>query len=436
MELYGSSRVVEGGELSIGECAASSLIQQFGSPLYVYDESFIREQMRKYRRPFDERRIPYQIAYACKALCTIGMCQIAAEEGLYLDVVSAGELHTALASGMDPQHIYMHGNNKTQAELELAVTCGIGMIVVDNFYEIELLREILETTGRTIDVMLRVAPGVDAHTHDFIATGRQDSKFGFDLASGQVENAVRQISTCPQMIFVGLHAHIGSQIFDVEGFRLAAERLATICVSLGHQFGVTISRLNLGGGLGIRYTSDDTPTPIETLVNSLIDTVQDAFAKQKLALPQLMLEPGRSIVAQAGTTLYRIGSRKEIPGVRTYVAVDGGMTDNPRLALYGAKYEAALANRMNDPVEELVSIAGKCCESGDMLVWDVQLPRANPGDILAITCTGAYNYSMASNYNRIPRLAAVLVHEGKARLLVRRETLDDLIRLDVPLTVS
>ncbi len=433
MELYGSSRVLENGELAIGECAVTRLAQEFGTPLYVYDEVLIRSLMKTYRQPFEERGVRYRIAYACKAFCTVGMCQIVNEEGLWLDVVSAGELHTALTSGFDPKRILLHGNNKTEEELQSAIAADIGTIVIDNFHEIELLHDLLQRAGKVMDVMLRVAPGVDAHTHEFISTGQQDSKFGFDLHSGQVEQAAALVREYRTMRFVGLHSHIGSQIFDVEGFRLAAERLAQLCAVLHTKYGMPIDVLNLGGGLGIRYTAEDTPTPIAALVRDMIEVTETAFAAHNMALPLLMLEPGRSIVAQAGTTLYRVGSRKEIPGVRTYVAVDGGMTDNPRLALYGAKYEAAVANRMRAPANDLVSIAGKCCESGDMLVWNAMLPHANPGDILAVSCTGAYNYSMASNYNRIPRPAAVLVAHGRARLLVRREEVTDLIRLDVPL---
>ncbi len=422
------------GELAIGGCAVTRLVQEFDTPLYVYDEVLIRDLMRTYRQPFEERGIRSRIAYACKAFCTVGMCQIADEEGLWLDVVSAGELHTALAAGFDPARICLHGNNKTDTELQFAIAEGIGVIVIDNFHEIETLHDLLERAGKAVDVMLRVAPGVDAHTHEFISTGQQDSKFGFDLYSGQIEQAAALVREHPALRFVGLHSHIGSQIFDVEGFRLAAERLAQLCVLLRTKYGMSTEVLNLGGGLGVRYTAKDTPTAILTLVRELIQVTESAFASHNMALPLLMLEPGRSIVAQAGTTLYRMGSRKEIPGVRTYVAVDGGMTDNPRPALYGAKYEAAVANRMRDPADDLVSIAGKCCESGDMLVWDALLPRANPGDIVAVSCTGAYNYSMASNYNRIPRPAAVLVAHGRARVLVRREQASDMHRLDAPLT--
>ncbi|MCI0181825.1 diaminopimelate decarboxylase [Sulfoacidibacillus ferrooxidans] len=433
MQLYGTSKITENGELSIGGCPVSQLTETYGTPLYVYDEDFIREQMRAYKRPFERAHLPHRIAYACKAFCTIGMCQLADSEGLWLDIVSEGELYTAIRAGIHPSHMCMNGNNKSDHELRYAVEVGVGLIVVDNFYEIDLLASILHEQNRSMDILLRVAPGVEAHTHEFISTGQQDSKFGFDLKSGQVQQAVKQVKEHKELQLVGLHSHIGSQIFDVEGFRLAAHRLAEQYAWLLQNYELHLHVLNLGGGLGVRYTEEDTPTPIETLTEELIAVTKEAFLTHGMDLPLLMLEPGRSIVAQAGTTLYTVGSRKEIPHVRTYVAVDGGMTDNPRLALYGAKYEAALAMRMHEQPTESIAIAGKCCESGDMLIWDAPLPQSHPGDLLAITCTGAYNYSMASHYNRIPNPAAILVKDGTARTIVKRETVEDLCRFDVRL---
>lgn len=431
MFLHGQSAVTPDGELTIGGMRATELAAEFGTPLFVYDEEFIRERARAYRRPFERARVPYRIAYACKAFCTVAMSQLAMDEGLWLDVVSGGELYTALAAGADPKRILMHGNNKTREELRYAVECGIAQIVVDNFREIELLDETLAATGGAMDVLLRVSPGVDAHTHEFISTGKQDSKFGFDLYSGQVEEAVESVLAHSRLRLLGLHSHIGSQIFDKSGFELAAQRLAERYASLEKKYGITLQVLNLGGGLGVRYTEDDAPPPIEAMVEGILGAVRAAFSDQEFALPLIMLEPGRSLVAEAGTTLYRIGSEKEVPDVRRYIAVDGGMTDNPRLALYGAKYECALANRMHDKAVDTFAVAGKCCESGDMLIWEAKLPQPAFGDILAVSSTGAYNYSMASNYNRIPRPAVVFVRDGRARLVVRRETYEDLIRLDI-----
>jgi len=430
MILYGTSVLDASGELCIGGWRASDLKEQFGTPLYVYDEEYIRASIQSYHRAFARTGVDYALSYACKAFCTVAMSQLAREENMWLDVVSGGELHTALQAGVDPAYICMHGNNKSPAELLFAIKAGIGMIVIDNFYEIELLAELLEQEDATIDALLRVSPGVDVHTHEFIATGRQDSKFGFDLYSGQVDEALDRLTAHPRIQLLGLHSHIGSQIFDADGFRVAASRLASLSAHLGRRYGIWFRVLNLGGGMGIRYTSEDSPIPVERLVEGIVEATVASFKEYGIPLPRLMMEPGRSIVAQAGTTLYTVGSRKEIQGVRTYVAVDGGMTDNPRLALYGAKYEACIANRVNDPEMETVSIAGKCCESGDMLIWDVALPNPAPGDILAVSCTGAYNYSMASNYNRVARPAVVFVRNSEARLVVERETLADLCRLD------
>lgn len=431
MYLHGTSHIDQEGHLTIGGCRAVDLAMEFGTPLIVYDEDLIRERMRAYRRPFARRGANGIVAYASKAFSSIWICRVAQEEGLWLDVVSAGELHTALRADFPPGRIFMHGNNKTIDELQYAADAGIGLFVIDNFLEIDMLDDVLRHRGRMADVLLRVSPGVDAHTHEFITTGRQDSKFGFDLFSGQAMEAARRVCGRAAMRLRGLHSHIGSQIFDVDGFRVAAQRMAGLYADIERSYAPGMDLLNLGGGLGIRYTDEDMLPPLEKAVEGVIETALASFAEQGLPVPTLMLEPGRSLVAEAGTTLYRIGSRKDIPEVRTYLAVDGGMTDNPRLALYGARYEAAVANRMRDPAEELVSIAGKCCESGDMLIWDVRLARSRPGDILAVSCTGAYNYSMASNYNRIARPAVVFVRGGDARLAVRRETLDDVCRLDV-----
>ncbi len=421
------------GELAIGGVSTSALAQAYGTPLIVYDEAVIRKQISDYKEAFQAVRAEFRLAYACKAFCSVYMCKLAQDEGLWLDVVSGGELYTAIQSGFDTRHLLMHGNNKSMEELKLAISSQIGLIVIDNFYEIELLGQLLEEAQANMDVLIRVSPGVDVHTHDFISTGQQDSKFGFDLYSGQVEEAVTAIRCQPRLRLMGLHAHIGSQIFDAEGFRVAAERLADLSKKLVREYGVVTHILNLGGGLGIRYTAEDTPMPLETLVEEVVLAARAAYEHDGLSLPLIMLEPGRSIVAEAGTTLYRVGSRKEIPGLRTYVAVDGGMTDNPRLALYGAKYEAVIANRLDEPRSEVVSVAGKACESGDMLIWDAPLQKAQPGDLLAVFCTGAYNYAMASNYNRITRPAVVFVRDGAARLVLRRESYEDLLRLEATL---
>lgn len=431
MHLHGTSYVDDGGHLVIGGCRAVDLARSFGTPLIVYDEALIRERAAAYRDALVRTKARGRIAYASKAFACAAMCRLAQQEGLWLEVVSGGELYTALRAQFPSDRIIMHGNNKTPAELEAAVEAGIGLVVIDNFYEIELLGRILRARGRTQDVLLRVSPGVDAHTHAFVATGKQDSKFGFDLHSGQALLAARAVSADRALQLRGLHAHIGSQIFDFDGFRVAADRLAGLYREIEDVCGHQMDLVNLGGGLGIRYTEEDTLPPIGVAVERVIAAGRAAFSEQGLPEPEWMLEPGRSLVAEAGTTLYTVGSRKDIAGVRSYVAVDGGMTDNPRLALYGSKYEAAVANRMREAPVEIVSIAGKCCESGDMLIWDVHLPHSQAGDILAVSCTGAYTYSMASNYNRIGRPAVVFVKDGRAVEVVKREGEEDLCRLDV-----
>ncbi|WP_018131933.1 diaminopimelate decarboxylase [Effusibacillus pohliae] len=430
MYLQGTSRINEKGRLEIGGCDTVELAKQFGTPLYVYDEALIRETCRAYKRAFDETGLRYQVAYASKAFCTMAICKLIEEEGLSLDVVSAGELHTAIKAGFPAERIHFHGNNKTPDEIEYALEVGIGEFIVDNFYELELLSAMAAAKGKTASILLRVTPGVEAHTHEYISTGQEDSKFGFDMGSGQAQTAIRKTLNLPAIRLAGLHSHIGSQIFETEGFAVAIARLADLYEWAAKEAGVMLTKLNVGGGFGIRYTDKDAPLSPADYVRAIADTILAEFAIRGLEVPEVIIEPGRSIVGPAGTTLYTVGSTKTIPGIRKYVAVNGGMTDNPRPALYQAEYEAMLANRACEPATETVSVAGKCCESGDMLIWDVRLPQVEPGDILAVSCTGAYNYSMASNYNRIARPAVVFVKDGQADLVVKRETLDDLIRHD------
>lgn len=431
MYLHGTSRINEQGHLEIGGCDTVDLAKRFGTPLYVMDEALIRQQMRRYIQAAKDTGLSFQIAYASKAFCTMSMCRIVAEEGLHLDVVSDGELYTALKAGFPPEKIHFHGNNKSLEELEMALDAGIGHFIIDNFVELEMLESIAKDKGKVARILLRLTPGIEAHTaHQYIQTGQADSKFGFDMASDQGFQAVQQAMKSTHLTLEGIHCHIGSQIFDTEGFRQAAQKMAQFAERCYHELGVTMQIMNLGGGFGVRYNEEDQPLPISTYVKVIADVVKEAFASFDHPLPEIWLEPGRSIVGEAGTTLYTIGTVKEIPGIRKYASVDGGMTDNLRPALYQAKYEAMLANRGKEAPAETVSIAGKCCESGDMLIWDLPLPKVQTGDLLAVSCTGAYNYVMASNYNRLRRPAVVFVHEGTADLVVRRETLEDLIRLE------
>lgn len=431
MHLHGTSRINERGHLEIGGVDTVELVKTFGTPLYVMDEALIRRRARAFVEAFRRTGLKFQVAYASKAFCTMAMCRLAEQEGLSLDVVSDGELHTALSAGFPAERIHFHGNNKTPFEIEMGLDAGIGCFVADNFTELGLLNEIAGAKGKTANVLLRVTPGVEAHTHEFISTGQADSKFGFDIGTGQAKRAAAMAKEMPNLNLRGLHAHIGSQIFEVEGYRLTIERLAQFAAEVRRELGVVFSVLNVGGGFGIRYVEGDRPLAPETFVQAIADAVRNEFAKADYPLPEVWIEPGRSIVGDAGTTLYTVGSQKDIPGVRKYVAVDGGMSDNIRPALYDAKYEAILANRANEAPEEVVSIAGKACESGDMLIWDLPLPKVETGDILAVFCTGAYNYSMASNYNRIRRPAVVFVMDGRADLVVRRESHEDLTRNDV-----
>lgn len=432
MYLHGTSRINDRGHLEVGGCDSVELTERFGTPLYVMDEALIRQRCREFTEAFRATGLKFQVAYASKAFCVMAMCRIVEEEGLSLDVVSDGELYTALQSGFPVERIHFHGNNKTPQEIEMALDANIGCFVVDNFVELHLLNAIAAEKKKTAKILFRVTPGVSAHTHEYISTGQQDSKFGFDIGNGAAYRALEEAGKLANIEILGVHSHIGSQIFEVEGFRMAVEKVIDFAASVRSGLGITLKVVNLGGGFGIRYVEGDKPLPVSEYVQAIADSVITNFAAHNYPVPEIWIEPGRSIVGDAGTTLYTVGTYKDIPGVRKYVAVDGGMTDNPRPALYESEYEAMLANRANAPHDdEVVSVAGKCCESGDMLIWDLQLPKVEPGDILAVACTGAYNYAMSSNYNRIRRPAVVFVKDGHADEVVRRESFDHLVGNDV-----
>ncbi len=431
MELRGTMGINERGHLEIGGCDTVDLAARFGTPLYVFDEELIREQCRAYQRAFARHYPNGRTIYAGKAFLTLAMCRLVAQEGLHLDVVSGGELYTALAADFPRERIYFHGNNKSPEELLMALQEGIGCIVVDNCFELEVLDRLCEKLGCRIDILLRVTPGVEAHTHTYIQTGQLDSKFGFPLAQGIAREAVQRALEARNLNLRGLHCHIGSQIFELESFGVTIGLIFHFLKEIRDELGWTAAELNLGGGLGIRYSTGDAPISPEEYIAYLGEAVRENGAKCRLDLPLLSVEPGRSIVGEAGTTLYRVGAVKDLPGIRKYVTVDGGMGDNPRVALYQAVYEAVVANKATEQKTQIVSVAGKCCESGDMLIWDLEAPDVVPGDILAVFCTGAYTYSMASNYNRLPRPAAVFVYRGSADLVVRRETYDMLIANDL-----
>ncbi len=418
--------------LEIGGCDCVDLVNEFGTPLYVMDEGLIRENCQLYKNAMDKY---YNgnglVLYASKALCTMAICRIAQQEGLGLDVVSGGELYTAIKAGFPMDRIYFHGNNKTKEELELAIDNNIRRIVVDNRQELNHINEIASRKGKTVNVSFRIKPGIDAHTHDFIQTGQIDSKFGVALENGEALEIVTEAVKLSNINVAGLHCHIGSQIFDIKPFEEAARVMLEFIAQIKEKLGVEIEELNLGGGYGIKYTPEDDPIEYDKYIESVSKVIRNVCENKGIKLPFIVMEPGRSIVASAGITLYKIGTIKDIKGVRKYVAVDGGMGDNPRYALYQSKYDAVIANRPDAPKTEKITIAGKCCESGDLLAKDIMMPEVKEGDILAVLATGAYNYSMSSNYNRIPRPPVVLVKDGKARVIVKREDYNDIIRNDI-----
>lgn len=428
MKLHGTMSINRHGHLEIGGCDTTYLAKEFGTPLIVYDEALIRETCRNYYNSFVKPYPRNLVIYASKAFSSPALYRIINEENLGCDVVSGGELYAALSSGFPPHKIYFHGNNKSPQELTMALQNRVGVIVVDNFHELELLNSLAASLGVKQKILLRITPGIEAHTHAYVQTGQIDSKFGFTLSNGQALSAVKNMDKYPWLDFKGVHCHIGSQIFETGAFRHAAQVMFDFLVEIRQETGITCEELNLGGGFGIYYCSGDTPAPIDAYARAIMEVITAAAGRYNYPQPQITIEPGRSIVGTAGTTLYTVGSIKDIPGVRKYVAVDGGMADNIRPALYQAGYEGALANKMLAAPEETVTITGKCCESGDMLIWDIQLPRVEPGDVLAISSTGAYTYSMASNYNNLGRPAVVLVRDGQADLIIERETYDHILQ--------
>lgn len=425
-------RINDRGNLEMGGCDLTDLAGEFGTPAYVMDENEIRKNCRIYLHSMEEHYNGNgMVLYASKALSCKAVYRIMKEEGMGVDVVSGGELYTALQAGFPAGKIYFHGNNKTEDELAMALESGVGRIVVDNQFELENLNRLAGGLGKTAQILFRIKPGIDAHTHSFVQTGQIDSKFGVALETGEAEAIISRAQKMEHVKVVGLHCHIGSQIFELDPFKLAAKTMMAFIGLLKEKYGLEIRELNLGGGYGIKYVEEDAPINYDKYIEAVSGVVRAESERLGVTLPFILMEPGRSIVASAGLTLYRVGAVKEIPGVRTYVSVDGGMGDNPRHIMYGSEYEAVLAENPAGAPETVVTIAGKCCESGDVLVRDAKLPKTEPGALLAVLATGAYNYSMASNYNRIPRLPIVMVKDGKASLAVRRETYEDLIACDL-----
>ena len=418
------------GHLMIGGVDALKLAENFGTPLVVYDVAQIRKQFNALKQAFVAGQVDYAISYASKAFTSIAIYQVINELGGHIDVVSGGELYTALKAGFPTEKISFHGNNKAKDELLMAVENNVGVIILDNFHEIELLKQVLHETNKKVQVMLRITPGVSAHTHEYDQTGQEDSKFGFDVRSGQAEKAFLQVKAEEQMELIGLHAHIGSQILETEGFNLEVEKLMQLVQEWKQKYDYQPQVLNLGGGFGIRYTAKDRVIGLGTFVEQIIASVRTLAEQYQLNVPAIWVEPGRSIVGEAGYSLYTVGSRKDVPGLTPYVTVDGGMGDNIRPALYQAEYEALVAKRSAAEPVEKVHLAGRYCESGDILIDQACLPKTKPGDVIAVLATGAYGYSMASNYNRVPRPAVVFAENGQAQEVVTRETYDDLIKND------
>jgi diaminopimelate decarboxylase len=417
------------GVLTLGGADVRDLAARFGTPVLVADEEDVRSRAREYLEAFGPDG---GVFYAAKAFCSRAVLRWVHAEGLGVDVCSGGELEIALSAGVDPAMITLHGNNKLPAEIERAVAAGIGHIVVDSFEEIARLAYYASEAGTRARVLIRVTTGVEAHTHEFMATAHDDQKFGFSLTSGVADEAVRRALALPSLEFAGLHSHIGSQIFDTAGFEVAARRVIELAARIHAEHGVHVEELDLGGGFGIAYTSDDDPPDVKSLTSSLRAIVAFQCSAAGLPIPRLTIEPGRAIVGPSTVTLYEVGTIKDVDGLRTYVSVDGGMSDNIRTALYDASYTVALASRSSDAEPMLSRVVGRHCESGDIVVRDCYLPAdLAPGDLLAVAATGAYCRSMASNYNHLTKPGVVAVRDGAAYEIVRRETLDDLLRLDV-----
>ncbi|MGM9533107.1 diaminopimelate decarboxylase [Intestinibacter sp.] len=432
MKLHGSMEI-KNDDLYIGGVKTLDLVEKYKTPLYVFDEELIRNNCREYIKSFKVNENGNKVAYAGKAFLTKYMCKVVKEEGLCLDVVSGGELYTAYKAGMPMENILFHGNNKTVDEVKLGIELGVGRFVVDNFYELDLIEKFCLENNKTQKIYFRVTPGIDAHTHDYIKTGQIDSKFGFALVNGDFYKAVEKVKEYKNIELVGIHAHIGSQIFEIEPYLDEVEVMLNLLKEVNEKNDdINLTEVDLGGGIGVYYTKEDKPRTISAFCEAIINKANEVCEKLDIKVPTLLIEPGRSLVANAGSTIYTVGSIKEIKDVRTYVSVDGGMTDNIRPSLYQAGYECAIVNKINQTGHNhKVTIAGKCCESGDILISDTEVGDIESGDILITTTTGAYGYAMASNYNKIPKNPVVFVKNGEDILSCKRQSYEDLLSLEV-----
>ena len=424
-----TTRINENGNIEIGGCDLIDLAQKYDTPLYVLDEATIRTICSDYKKAFSKYP-KVNMMYASKALCTMATSALLASEGFGFDVVSAGEIYTVYKAGVDMSKVLFNGNNKSFEELSLALNLGVGRISVDNFFELSLLNEIAKSHNKIVDILLRITPGIECHTHEYIQTGHLDSKFGFDLT--QIDDAVELIlNEYTNLKLHGLHAHIGSQIFETSIYADEIEILVKEIARLDEKFGLKLDEVNVGGGLGVKYTQSDLPPSTYEIADKIINSLNKNIEKYGIEPPALFIEPGRSIISTAGVTLYTIGSSKQVPKGKTYFAVDGGMADNARPSMYQAKYYAEIVNKPSQELAKTVTIAGRFCESGDILIKDIKLPELEEGDVLVVFNTGAYNYSMASNYNRVQKSAMVLVNNSQSDIIVSRETLDDIISHDI-----
>lgn len=423
--------VNEKNHLTMSGIDVCDMVDKYNTPLYLMDEDLIRKNCKIYKESLDKYYGNGMVLYASKAFSCMYMYKIINDEGLGTDVVSSGEMYTALKSGFPAEKIYFHGNNKSYDELDYAISNNIGKIVVDNIFELNTINEIAKSNNKQVSVLFRIKPGIDAHTHDAIMTGQIDSKFGFALENNEAEEIISYALRLSNIKISGLHCHIGSQIFDIDPFVETAKKMLDFIKYIKDKYSLTVHQLNLGGGYGIKYTDKDDPVSYDEYIKIISQIVKEYCESNNLKLPEILMEPGRSIVGESGITLYKVGCVKDIKNVRKYISVDGGMADNPRYALYEAEYSVALANNINKELKEKVTIAGKCCESGDIIAKDIMVPEINVGDILCVFSTGAYNYSMSSNYNRIPRPPVVMIKDKKDKLIVKRETFDDLIKNDL-----